>query len=254
MALILTLLLLALLWIYCMNSSNNLTNKHDDFIKHEAPTALQEEYMSACEYYYQYCMQPDAHPNPRVDAKYDAGYKVYQMGYQPSGIGRKYFYETTPEKYASLVTYHIDETIYLNHVESDAKGRGTPSKRYLMVLREEDNIRPLGFRNGLIHYISAYANKHDKRKGHKNRLSDEEWEEYCERMDARMDALLERCEEDGWWERNKDMDAWRKKALNHAKEDLESDEVELDIPEDQAILYEARKNLVDRISFAVQKD
>lgn len=253
MALISTLLLLLILWIYCMHDNNKLTKAHDDFVKYDAPPALQEEYMSACEYYYQYCMQPDMHPNPRVEAKYDAGYKVYQMGYKPAGVGRQYFYDTEPGKYENIVPYCLDEIRYGNRIESDARRRGTPSKIELLAAREQDgSIR--GFRDGLPHYISVGENKYDKRKGHKERMSDSEWKAYCDRMDARMDALLERCEVDGWWERNEDMDAWRARALAHVQEDLEDDVVELNIPEDQAAIYEARQNLVKRVSFAVPRD
>ena len=252
MDLVIAIILGLVLLLYCVNDNNKIIKKHDDYIKYEAPPALQEEYMSACEYYYQYCMQPEAHQDPRVDAKYDAGYKVYQMGYKPSGVGREYFYDTAPEKYADRVPYSIDKPSWWN-TSGDNDIRGTPNKTELLSLREQDSA-PRGFRDGLPHYLSVGENKYDKRKGHKERMNDAEWKEYCDRIDARMDALRERCEEDGWWNRYSDLDAWRKRAIEHTRADIDDGIVELNIPEERARLYEARNALVNRLSFAVRHD
>lgn len=141
------------------------------------PKKEQEEFLKACELYLEYCNNPQEHPEPEADAKYDAAVWIRTAGFLPVALERLPVQRTDkrlrkPVDYKAIIRAD-GEPAYLTY-DAIRNIRQTA----FLACRKQDQM------------LSGYTQ--DPRFWKEGTFNAEAWKEYCAEMNAAFNHMVER--------------------------------------------------------------
>jgi len=141
------------------------------------PKKEQEEFLKACELYLEYRRNPQEHPEPEADAKYDAAVWVRADGFLPAAL-EQLPVQRTDKKFQKPVDY-----------KAIIRADGEPAYVTYDAIR---NVRQAAFLECRKHdqLLSGYTQ--DPRFWRDGSFHAEAWKEYCAGMDEAFNRMVER--------------------------------------------------------------
>lgn len=160
------LVLLAVLIFLSVVRNSASANLH---AKLHPPKKEQEEFLKACELYLEYCKNPQEHPEPEADAKYDAAVWIQKEGFLPAAL-EELPVQRTENRFQKPVDY-----------KAMMREEGQPAYMTYEAIR---NLRREAFlaARKQDQLLSGYTQ--DPRFWNGDTFNAEAWKAYCAEMDA----------------------------------------------------------------------
>lgn len=145
------------------------------------PKKEQEEFLKACELYLEYCNNPQEHPEPEADAKYDAAVWIRKEGFLPMGL-EQLPVQRTDKRFQKPTDYKVilrrdGEPTYLTY---DAIR--TADRAAFLECRKHDEL------------LSGYTQ--DPRFWNSGTFNTGAWKDYCAEMDRAFNRLADRFQQE----------------------------------------------------------
>ncbi len=146
------------------------------YAKLHPPKKEQEEFLKVCELYLAYRNQPEEHPRPVVDAKYDAAVQIRTDGFLPAAL------ESLPVRSTDKMKKPVDYKAIIRADGEPAymtcKAIETVSRTAFLEAQKRDAL------------LSGYAQ--DKRFWNQDCFNTEAWKQYCAEMNEAFNRMVDR--------------------------------------------------------------